>query len=334
MRLINPYSMAQEEEKAKRLKEIQDRLAEIQSRSSKTPTKSDKKATAPNSVAQKKSESIEKNTSESNSTKPTPSSRPSIEKKTATPTTPSPTIHKTKPFDKEPKKDKKLNEEDSVKWKSNQLIDKDKKIKNQPKKEIKQKSGKLSKVYTWISLTITLAIIGYFIYSFFIRNSTQENIITTTSIPVDSDVLGENKPIEVDVIEEILPDEPKSNEEEIVEETSPKVVQSREQPSRISKPPVEAIPKKSNPAINKTKAPSGFIISYVSNSTESAARNNVVQLSQKGFSANYYYMPDHNSKNPKLYKVYLGPFSSESDAFPTFKKVVAFNDKAFILKMN
>lgn len=323
--------MAQEDEKAKRLKEIQDRLAEIQSRSSKSPSASIKKTSVSNSTAQKNTESIQKKPTELNSIKSTSSIKPVIEKKTAQ--SPS-TINKIKISDKEPKNKIDIKKEKSIKWKSNQLIDKDKKIKKKPKHGIKQKSGKISKIYTLISLTITLVIIGYFIYSFFFHNSNQENVIATSNIPVDTDVQKENTQEEGGITEEILLDEHESTEDKVVEETNPKVVQSREQPTRVSKPPVEKIPIKSSPTINKTKAPTGFIISYVSNSTESAARNNVIQLSQKGFSANYYYMPDHNSGSPKLYKVYLGPFDSESAAFPTFKKIVAFNDKAFILKMD
>ena len=83
-----------------------------------------------------------------------------------------------------------------------------------------------------------------------------------------------------------------------------------------------------------TNIPSGFIISYSANGSKDIAENNVRMLRNKGFSAGYYYMPDKNASSPELYKVYVGPFSSESEALPDFKKVVAINDKAFIVRID
>jgi len=332
--------MDTQDDKSKRLKEIQDRLAEIQA-GSKTSTPIVKKPDPPkeeNADSKPKVDDKKESLDEKN-VKPSQTARKVV---------PPPTIKKVPAPEKAVKVSSEKNlagnkDENAKSWKENKMLSDDKSqnsgIKKSISSEEKLKSNIISKIFTIISLLITVAIISYLAVSYFNNGSNEEKDLISSQIPEDKE---SSVPIEESISEEIEMNEDVANSamvEEITEEIPseesntdiPEEVASEKKiPTKTSTREV----KKNNSQSISGVIPSGFIISYASNSEKTTAVNNVSQLRAKGFQANYYYMPDKNANGPALYKVYIGPYNNESAALPDFKKVVSINDNAFILNLN
>lgn len=302
--------MSENEDKAQKLKEIQERLAEIQKGSEK---KADPK---PKLTASEKQVSPvindPKNIKESPEVKPVnriinPEATKKVEVKA-----------------------KMMSQEEKT-WKENRSRE----------QNLKKLSGKkklsAGKIYTALSLIITLSICFYFAYTFYIHSGNEKGELIQTAIPqsISDDIGSTNSVKENSNSEQYLSSsEQKPEEPEVLntpKESDVKIANKKEVVARKDVQPKteDKVPKEIT-----ARTPEGIIISYVSNSSEELAKSNVTRLKEKGFKANYYYMPDKSKSNPELYKVYLGPYKDESAAMPDFRRIVELNDKAFILRLD
>ncbi|MFO7867829.1 MAG: SPOR domain-containing protein [Bacteroidales bacterium] len=84
------------------------------------------------------------------------------------------------------------------------------------------------------------------------------------------------------------------------------------------------------PADAKIKTPA-WLIGYASVSQKKNAVRNVKALREKGFSAGYYWIPDYKQAGPELYKVYIGPFESQSDAQNSLSNVKDLMPNAYVM---
>jgi len=310
--------MSEKEDKAQKLKEIQDRLAEIQRKAPATEKKSEKgevrKSPEPTSPA------------------------PKAEKKDPVEKIKTPEISEVKKPVSPSGPEKKITQEEKN-WQANRLKKESKPVAAKKNvHEIKhaeknKKKSSMGKIYTVVSLVITLCVISYFLYSFFqsIKIESDQAIESAIPAPIENEDIVNDEVMEDENHEEeaVIAKEIINNEEfkaEIAEETS----DFEEKPPAPEK---ETRPKP--PSIRaQSIIPTGIIISYSSNSTEKIAKKNVSELKRKGFNASYYFMPDKDANSPSLYKVYVGPYNDESAAMSDFRKIVDINDKAFILRMN
>ena len=319
--------MSENENKQDKLKEIQARLAEIQNKSSapaqkSQPVKSDpapEKSSAPTAAEEKTEEK-----------------KVSADKKKAAPSPPKASSQEENNWRANRSKP---DPSESVKKEVKKAPVADKKKSNKPEKEGKKKKKKASftKLYSIISIVLTLMVGAYFVYAFVLTDNESGEIESSIPTPIeDEDATGISE--EAEMSDEALAPESNPGEEEMMEESvaeeSPVVEEEEELP--VKEPVVKRRkpePVKESPSV-VSKVPNGVIISYSSNSTESAAKRNAAMLTNKGFQASYYYMPDKKAGAPALYKVYIGPYSDESAAMSDFKKVVDLNKTAFILKVD
>jgi len=77
-----------------------------------------------------------------------------------------------------------------------------------------------------------------------------------------------------------------------------------------------------------------WLISYSSIASDAVAAKDVKMLADKGFTAGFYWIPDKNPDGKKLYKVYVGPFTTKADAKEKLPSVQALSPGAYILKLN
>lgn len=327
--------MAENDDKAKKLKEIQERLAEIQGKSGsdKASTYSDKTK----SINKKSPENESKTEKDTDIKKAAP---PPVKKEEAKISTPRVTKEEAKIHSPVPKTQEEKN------WQANRVRSSDISPKSKANRisiDRSSKKSSLSKVYSIVSLLVTASVLSYFIYIFFIKDNSDSDVITTQLPVVSDDETALNESSDGDVVIEADNDVAKgdpatsSNEVEKLEEpdksaeSTPKMVTEK----RESKPPkpVKEVVRETSPPV-QSKVPKGIIISYASNSQKSIAENNVRFLQGQGFKASFYYMPDKDAGSPKLYKVYVGPYPDEESAMPDFRKVVDLNQRAFILRMN
>ena len=349
--------MIAEDEKSKKLREIQERLAEIQGKSGekKVPVNepktsfSDPKPATPKTEEKsiedkstvKKAQAVEKN--EPVAAKPNSGAT----QKTGAKKDPSPFIKAITqtPLEKKPETASATNT--SVGWSQNKVTAKpgeEKKTMTAAKPAVPKKNGaavtgknRSSKILSVISLAITLSVASYIVYSYVLTTNQKEAETVVAEIPEVADDLDNrempeetnDRGSETEVPAQntsIKNDNPAQNTAKRVNEKRTErqeKTEEKKQPERNQESPIV-----------KSSVPGGFIISYASNGNSEAAAKNVRILRSKGFTANYYYMRDKDANGPSLYKVYLGPYNSESEAFPDFKKIIKLNEKAFILKMN
>ena len=320
--------MAEESDKEKKLREIQERLAEIQGKTTSPPAA---KAEPPkNEVTEEKPAPIEE-TSEKAKEKSVPEKPKEAPKP------------KEKPAPIKAKKEIPVVEKVEVKKPEKAIAGKKEngwaqnKVKAEgesarPEKSQKASSNARNKILSIVSLSITLLVASYIVYTYAFEHRGSE------VDKVDS-VLPDEPVDEVSMVEEI--EAPPASESESPAEEDTK---AREEVEEVvvkdeSEKPVDKTEKvrpESSPVNTPSKGqvPGGVIISYSSNSSQETAGKNVEFLKSKGFKANFYYMPDKDANAPRLYKVYVGPYGNESEAMSDFKKVVGINDKAFILRMN
>lgn len=77
-----------------------------------------------------------------------------------------------------------------------------------------------------------------------------------------------------------------------------------------------------------------YIISYSANGEEKYARNNVLMLEGKGWPAGYFWIPDYMERGSKMFKVYVGPYQSESEALKVMREVAQINQKVYLMRMD
>ena len=248
-----------------------------------------------------------------------------VPEKQATHNIPKPTVIK----QTDPKK--KILSQEEKNWKENRVRD----------QTIKKSSGKkkisMSKIYTALSIVITIGICGYFAYTFYIHSEINKDELIQSEIPesIPDETINSMSSTEISISENVsTSSQNKPHETKVLkapEESDIKIANKKEVIAK--KEPIQ----KSDISLSNesmAKTPSGIIISYVSNSTEEMAVSNVKSLEEKGFKANYYFMPDKSKSSPALFKVYLGPYKDESAAMSDFRKIVELNDKAFILRLD
>ena len=329
--------MSEQEDKARKLKEIQERLAEIQGKSSPSPSPKSKEVPKKEAVEKPKTEKTEEkppvNKPQPKSTEPKSTEQKSTESKSPEPTPVKPT---------EPKKSPSLTQEEKN-WRANKIKQPASDVKKESPKPEKKKNGsrkkKLSIIYTAVSLVITLSIVGYILNSYVFNSDTDE--IVTSKIPeeISPEEVEEQVDEAMEELTQVTQEEEEMEEvqEEVIEEMKEEVMVVKEiKKEKVAESPPESTRRraKAESTVIAASVPNGIIISYASNSTSEMAVKNVSTLRSKGFKAGYYYMPDKNAGSPKLYKVYVGPYPDESSAMPDFKKVVELNARAFILRMN
>lgn len=76
-----------------------------------------------------------------------------------------------------------------------------------------------------------------------------------------------------------------------------------------------------------------WVVSYGSFVNEKYAKINTNRLLKRGEKAGYYWIPDYNPRGNKFYKVYIGPFSSKSDAVSALQSIKSSSPTAYILKL-
>ena len=94
--------------------------------------------------------------------------------------------------------------------------------------------------------------------------------------------------------------------------------------------------KTSEPMTGKTAKLTGpcWIVSYSSVADEKVASKGVKKLVDNGFLGGYYWMPDVNPGAKQLFKVYSGPYTSEQEARSKQREIAAFNQDAYVMKLN
>jgi len=131
---------------------------------------------------------------------------------------------------------------------------------------------------------------------------------------------------------------------------APEVSQSKQDESQVSKPEPKSekvsMPKaknkpakeesKSEPLVGAKTKLNGpcWIVSFSSVKDEKVASKGVKKLVDKGFLGGYYWMPDVDPNAKQLYKVYSGPYTSEAEARAKQRDIAAFNEDAYVMKLN
>lgn len=316
------------DEKDKKLEEIKKRLEEIQNKSKGGKTGKTK---------------TEEKKPEKSIPAATPEKEPSDQKPSKTDSSKNSGDTKKKSEPQEPiKKPESTATDNGSSWSDNQVKDAPT-VKGQArKKEVPKdprpvKSGRANKIYTIISLIVTVTVIGYLVKVYFFDTNQSADEVVKSELPEQTE---QPKPEGTVEIPSESPEAQYAQEKRVAKPqtdiSQDKQMQAREQPVRQVEKEPESKPEPRAVKSNSTsagKVPNGFVISYVTNSQKDMAQRNVEMLRKKGFNADYYYMPDQESGSPELYKVYIGPYQNESAALPTFKKIVAMNDKAFIVRV-
>ncbi|MEQ9062590.1 MAG: SPOR domain-containing protein [Vicingaceae bacterium] len=316
-------------DKEKKLKEIQERLAEIQGKTSNTvsaKTKTEATVQVPGETPKKESAVTKVKEpdkfNQASAQKKQAHVSPDLVKKKSVKTTAVPLIQS----ESKPAKG----------WTENKVIQDEELTKKNKKETGQPASNKSKKILSVVSLLITLFISSYIIYTFFLKNDGRPPAIVEANLPVmPNDKVAEEAPLQKE-LSDPTESSPAGNSNAPSTETpdlSERVNEARKERSEKIKSESSMI-ETSAIQSNKSAVPRGMIISYVSNSDENQAKKNVEYLKSKGFKAQYYYMPDKDAAAPAYFKVFIGPYKNESEALIVFKKVVAFNDKAYILKMD
>ena len=77
-----------------------------------------------------------------------------------------------------------------------------------------------------------------------------------------------------------------------------------------------------------------WIVSFSSVKEEKVASKDGKKLVDKGFLGGYYWMPDVDASAKQLFKVYSGPYTSETEARTKQREIAAFNPDAYVMKLN
>jgi hypothetical protein len=331
--------MSEQEEKAQKLKEIQERLAEIQKKSKPGSDASE----PPRDVVKKDNDKAEEPTIEIK--KDVPEDSPAVKQFSSTkpinpPIKVKAEINPPKKEEnienkaKEVKKEIPLTQEETN-WRANKMKNNETGNPARPKRST---SSTLSKIYTILSLVITVLVLSYLASTYFLSSDHEGEVVVsdlpeTIEEPIIEDAIEEDEiiaEVEVPIENDEVIIQKEAKQEKIVEKKAAmNQTVVRERKAAVNPPSSTNESVKINTAV-----PKGIIISYASNSSSEMATKNVNYLKSKGFKSAYYYMPDKEVNSPKLYKVYVGPFNNDSEAMPEFRKVVALNDKAFILRMD
>lgn len=76
-----------------------------------------------------------------------------------------------------------------------------------------------------------------------------------------------------------------------------------------------------------------YVIGYSAVAQKSLAKQQATTLNNKGFKSGYYYIPDHFAGGKALYKVYVGPFNSQSEAEQSLASVQQYNPGSYVLRV-
>ena len=186
----------------------------------------------------------------------------------------------------------------------------------------RKRKASASLIYTIISLIISLGIIGYLAYTLLIADANEEFSAGPEQVAAEKGAEGTDAGEDAGTV----------SVSEVEEESKPVDAAEAESPVSEISPAVENVPEP-RPS-SSAKVPSGYIISYSTNGTRDAAEKNVQKLKGMGYTAHYYYMPDKSAGSQALYKVYIGPYKDEADAFPDFRKIAAINKQCYILRVD
>ncbi len=92
----------------------------------------------------------------------------------------------------------------------------------------------------------------------------------------------------------------------------------------------KAVPAAVSQNVSQFKTPV-WLISYASVSKNTNAITAVKKLREMGNSAGYYWMPDYAENAPQMYKVYIGPFDTKSQAEAHVASIQELEPHAYVL---
>jgi cell division septation protein DedD len=218
-------------------------------------------------------------------------------------------------------------------------------------KETSSKKGK----GVFIIIAIFIVLVGGFAFLFFKKPNLLKKLIPgkhkeqVTLVNSDSIVSPEKQATPTDTVsmaaEELQAEatDSKANTKNVASsQPAPEPVAAPEPKAKaIAKHKTEAAAKpakeeKSSTAVSgKTKLNGPcWIVSFSSVKEEKVASKDVKKLVDKGFLSGYYWMPDVDPSAKQLFKVYSGPFTSETDARTKQREIAAFNPDAYVMKLN
>lgn len=223
-------------------------------------------------------------------------------------------------------------------------------------REKSQKSGGYSDNYSYKGLFVSLLVIGIAALIFMLANSGFRKGIATYFKPKSApteDVQGSNEERPAGLLEKkkkksIEPDVVRNTEEAEEKENNIFETNNEDDDFRLgndesdlpklrgedkvdeevdeSEPP-QPEPKKESPS----SGASGHVISYSAVSKEASAKAAVKELNDKGYNAGYYWIPDQQPNGRELFKVYIGPFNSKSEAEASLDEVKGLSAGAYVL---
>jgi len=190
--------------------------------------------------------------------------------------------------------------------------------KTEPTREKPEVSGKVTKKARWLIAIVLVALVGGIVL-YFTFNKTQWNQIighfqedeTTEQVEKETD-----KGKQADRARQDDP-LPKDAEKEGMnsEDLDDKDITT---PDEIDKWGV--------------KRPS-FIISHSAYSTRESAEKIKAKLMDIGFNSGFYWIPDYHDSEKQLYKVFVGPYTTRSDAEDMLQAVKKIREEAYIMKL-
>lgn len=92
----------------------------------------------------------------------------------------------------------------------------------------------------------------------------------------------------------------------------------------------KTVPAATSHNVSQFKTPV-WLISYASVSKNTNAITAVKKLREMGNSAGYYWMPDYAENAPQMYKVYIGPFDTKSQAEAHISSIQELEPHAYVL---
>jgi len=195
-----------------------------------------------------------------------------------------------------------------------------------PKKEEKTKNKKPWWIWVILLLIILLiALVAGYYSGYFVGKVVHEQTEQTTVAPSESssetDSTNNNDNTSDEVVanngEEESPDSSNTADGDIPVENVTEL---------------QPVMYKSSPRSDKIPVPS-FIIAYSANADKIQANRNFSHLESLGFESGIYWIPDFFSAGKPLYKVYVGPFTTRSDAETRLIAVRKLQADAYIMKV-
>lgn len=194
-------------------------------------------------------------------------------------------------------------------------------------------SGSSKKKLIIIVLVIFIAIAGAASYVYFMKPELLKNILpgkhqdekqllNTDSLSMsETPAATDSLPAQTDTMQTPVPEATTSTTTPAPEPT----------PEKVSEPVQSSETHKASKGAS-INGPC-WVISYASVSDEKLASKGVKEVVDKGFIGGYYWIPDFDPNGKQMFKIYVGPFTSEADARAKLPEVVSSSPGAYIVKI-